>query len=377
MGNARVPQSRWDPILVLPSLDVSNPLECSLAAFVPADDDRVATACNAHPKLRLFLSRFTDAFRVNLRPTVLLLSTNAPATIRTADAIASFRDVIALSTIPMCRATRLRFDRMGSILYSDSFTYYPWTLDKNYENLTLNTPMLLALHDVEQFYGQAMPEVPHTRLTEFEIDQPLLAKLMERWVVAYSARTPEWNDLALFRSLNMAQEASRAPGPISNSTYDVGRLIALWVSAFEVLIHPGGKGTADLRAVYEGLGRVQWETDFCNEVVHRAYAGRIKEPPLRNAACWLYGELYRLRNMFLHGNPVDAISLKPPSGRANYAFYAAILYRLALTAFLNLIWPHSLPAAADRQARFDDMADRDNFLDFQRNFEMSLRTAWK
>lgn len=213
-------------------------------------------------------------------------------------------------------------------------------------------------------------------LTEYDVDGPLLGRLMDRWIATYETNDPDWSNLALFRSLNMAHEASRAPGSATVSVYDVGRLLALWVSAFEVLVHPGEGGRADLESVYEVLLRGGWETRFCRELVHKAYGGREPNPPSRNAPCWIYGELYKLRNSFLHGNSVKDISLSPPSGKAAYDFYAAVLYRLALTVFLDLTWKSKLEPSADQVARITDMFDRDNFLEHQLRYEHAVCTAW-
>lgn len=53
-----------------------------------------------------------------------------------------------------------------------------------------------------------------------------------------------WDDVALTRSLNMAYHASLLPAGTDTTFYDVGRIVSLWVSAFEILVHPGGNGQA-------------------------------------------------------------------------------------------------------------------------------------
>jgi hypothetical protein len=60
----------------------------------------------------------------------------------------------------------------------------------------------------------------------------MLAKeLLNRWVVRFSDEPVEWKDKALFRSLNMANEAGRIPSLSAGMFYDAGRQVALWVSA--------------------------------------------------------------------------------------------------------------------------------------------------
>jgi hypothetical protein len=74
---------------------------------------------------------------------------------------------------------------------------------------------------------------------ERDIDRPLAKALLERWVARFPQASMAWSDRALFRSLNMANEAARIPAPVASTFYDVGRTLALWVSAFEIVAHPG------------------------------------------------------------------------------------------------------------------------------------------
>src|SRR5216683_2644969 len=98
--------------------------------------------------------------------------------------------------------------------------------------------------------------------------------------------------------------------------YDVGRSISLWVSAFEILAHPGLGGNANLGKVYELLDKAAWDLKGSKEAPHEAFNGRNKPRILKRNGCWLYGELYHARNDFLHGNPVefDRLTIKT-SGR--------------------------------------------------------------
>ena len=81
---------------------------------------------------------------------------------------------------------------------------------------------------------------------ERDIDFPLARELLNRWIVRFSEDAVEWKDKALFRSLNMANEAGRIPALTAATFYDVGRSLALWVSAYEILAHPGGTGRIEL-----------------------------------------------------------------------------------------------------------------------------------
>jgi hypothetical protein len=89
----------------------------------------------AQPTFRRFLNRFTDNFGQNFEPTVLIVSANAPPAFRDIAALASFRDLIAISTITHSRALELLRRRGPRVMFGEAFAIYPWMLDRHYEDL--------------------------------------------------------------------------------------------------------------------------------------------------------------------------------------------------------------------------------------------------
>lgn len=59
--------------------------------------------------------------------------------------------------------------------------------------------------------------------------------------------------------------------------------------------------------------------------------------------CWMYGELYKARNDFLHGNPITGERLIVRPSQRSLFLYTAPLYRLALTGFLDLRFKRTVP----------------------------------
>ena len=147
----------------------------------------------------------------------------------------------------------------------------------------------------------------------------------------------------------MANQASLLPAGSDTTLYDVGRSIALWVSAFEILAHPGTRESG-LGPVYDLLENVSWELSRSRHRRYKAYAGRMKNRPRRPLACWIYGEIYSARNAFLHGNRVSQNRLIVKGSNRSLFQYAAPLYRLALTAFLPLSWCKPIPPMGDGTA---------------------------
>src|SRR5208282_3002693 len=125
----------------------------------------------------------------------------------------------------------------------------------------------------------------------------------------------------------------RSPPTQRSSLATHGRTIH-WVSAFEILAHPG---TSDVgyKQVYKLVEKTTWNLTECKEVVYEPY-GHKPGQPKRTLPVWLYGELNRARNDFLHGNPITDSRLIVPPGKQPLHLYAAPLFRMALAAFLDL-----------------------------------------
>jgi hypothetical protein len=247
-------------------------------------------------------------------------------------------------------------------------------VDRSGEDLIASTPAMLGTHDVDAFHGQSSPEMPVHTLSDYDIDHPLLDALIACWNRRYTAVRPDWGDRALFRSLNMANQASLTPAGTDTTFYDVGRTVALWVSAFEILAHPG-KGKTGPKAVYDMLDRAPWNHRRCRHNRYKAYMPGSKPANRRSLGCWLYGELYQARNHFLHGNPVRREDLIIKRAKRSLFQYAAPLYRMALSGFLQLRFAEPMPSATDSEAFGQHIARSMEFSGYQTTIEDGLLTA--
>ena len=201
----------WEPTLVMPNVDFMDSVGSHLVAIAGMDDSRVQALRQKHATLDAFLSRFTDEFRVPIRPSVVLVSKSAPRGIFTIDAISSFRDVVAMCAVPLSRALQLQYDRPFPIQYSNSLALYPWSISSDYKHLVLNTGALTSMNSVDKFQGRSSPEVSFHRVRESDLDTVLLEELIKRWKSRYEKKRTKWVDRALFRSLNMANQAAQIP----------------------------------------------------------------------------------------------------------------------------------------------------------------------
>lgn len=365
----------WKTIAVLANVEASEAIEGGQAAFVPTDDPRVQEIDKKYRRHRNFLRRFTDAFGVERRPTVLLVRSDASPHITTADALVSFRDVLSVSVVPRSRARSIRNDNSLGIYYSKAFEFYPWVLGKDYKDLIAVTPSMIAIHSVKKFRGQVAPEISGAKFSSTDLDQTLFDELTKRWRKSYRSRKPEWENVALMRSLSMAHQASQLPAPIATTVLDYGRLAALWVSAFEHLVNPGpsGGGYANQRKVYKLLEKAPWKMTENRTRNLKCWISKEKKTFVRRPLpSWLYHQLNDARNDFLHGNPIQKRPLHIPGSELNLLNFAAPLYRMALTSFLDLQWKGEFPLKADAKAFARAVGERQEFDFHQHDFEVAL-----
>lgn len=362
----------WTPIFVLPNIPLESAIGCELAALAPVSDFRVAAVRQAQPMFQSLLDRFSDNFGEKFEPAVLIVRADAPEAFRDVTALASFRDLVAISTITYSRALELRRPRGLRVMFGEAFAIYPWMLDRHYENMIGSTPAILGTHEVAKFNGQSSPAIFRRVLSERDIDQPLLAALMRCWRRRYEAVEPEWKDIALMRSLNMAYNASLLPAGTETTFYDIGRVVSLWVSAFEILVHPGGDGIANRDKVFELIERTPWKI-VANSARDLDTGG--KNQIKRTLASWLYQILYDNRNDFLHGNPVERANLFLPNSQRTVFEYAGPLYRLALTSFLPLVHDELVPPLSEPRALGAYIANNMEFMTPQIEAEEAILTA--
>jgi len=359
----------WTPIVALPNLDMRGKVECEHAAIVPPDDPRVDILRANHPRLTTFISRFRGQFGDQIWPSLVLLHASAPDSCRTAEAVTGLRDVIAVSVVPRARARRLQYGQANGLAFSTAFQLYPWMLDKQYEEMILTNSAAMGAHLLEAFHGQTFPEQGQMTVMEQDVDMPLANLLLNHWVLRFAAVPVAWADRALFRSLNMANEAAGIPAPTASTFYDVGRSLAHWVSAYEIMVHPE-VGISNKVKVAAELEKVQWLNAGLAALNHSSPGNPSQQKQL---ATWLCHKIYGLRDDFLHGNDVAGLALL--QNNKPMIDFAACLYRLLLTGFFDLHFHEQLPAGADAETIGKFAAARARFNSYQRLYEEALLTA--
>jgi hypothetical protein len=353
--------SDWTAVWAMPNVTLDDPVETSHAVLATLRDERLRAIVNRTPTLRKYLEKFRDEFGTQISPTVAMLREGSPEGVQTVAAFAGLRDAVCMSAIVFGRS--LAAQPQG-IPFSDSFEVYPWFPDSTLGNhVVAYTPALRELRNIERLLPQPAPALAERSLTTNNLDHVLLRALLARWEDCFAAGNQSIENRRLFRSLEMARAASRMPGGMDTTFYGEGRAVALWVSAFEILAHDGRH--VDFKQVLSLLGRVPWLRDQLR-VEDRTVVYR-RQPVQTNLAGFIYERLYRVRCDFLHGEAVTAATLKLDNQRPVEGF-AAPLFRLALTAFLDLRFSEALPSTPTN-------ADRGRYIARQMEFHSPQRLA--
>ena len=366
----------WYPAALLPNFKITrgSSIEARPAVFASVSDDRVRAVGAAYPAFKDLLGRFVNAFERKLDPSVLMFDPSCPEVHRSVQAMASMRDILSASIVPLARARFLNGRQTGPLCFSNAFDFYPWMIDRQFNDLMMFTPSTGGIDKVSDFRGQLSPEfVIPASVGDGDIDRAIFEALLSRWRAFYSRRSASSRQRSLLRSLNMAYHAGQLPGNQDTTEYDYGRLIALWVSALEILAHPG-RGRVDFWEVCDLLEGAHWDVRNNRRRAFKMRRQRDGHEVRQLYVCRVYEVLYKARNDFIHGNSIHQRSMYVGSHKVALHKLGALLYRMALSSVLDVRAPE-MPErwqARSSQEVGRRMADRMTFQSIHGDFEHAL-----
>jgi hypothetical protein len=74
--------------------------------------------------------------------------------------------------------------------YSNTFSFYPWLLDSNYDKVATQSIAVTGINTINSFQGHSSPAISFCRLMPNMIDDALLNELLQRWARRFSTETP-------------------------------------------------------------------------------------------------------------------------------------------------------------------------------------------
>jgi hypothetical protein len=359
--------AQWIFLYLMPHTGFNEPIEHGRLAIVPPSDPRLQALASSSPAVRQLTSRFTDSFGHAVEPSALLKRADAPASLDF-EAVVAFRNVVAISSMTDAWTMHFSGGTAQYPLWADYFDFYPLTatLDGHLFGQTVASAIVTW---ADNFVGQKAPHLQPTSYMSFGLDRPVLESCLAEWEQRFLRGRKTWRTRVLFRSLEIACQASRVPaiGTQRPTIHDMGVGIALWVSALEILSHPRTQW-ATLQTVLNLLDRAWWLDPRLGARRYRHRQGKNKTVSV-NLAAKLYCELYRARNDFLHGNPVTHHRLFPSkrAGGPMLLHCGPLIYRAALLAFLGYSRPQSKDLTSGKA-----LAEWMKANQLQRNFEKAF-----
>ncbi|MCU7497191.1 MAG: hypothetical protein HF314_14070 [Ignavibacteria bacterium] len=299
----------WIFISILPNLFINIPIETKYAAIVSQDDPRISSIKEKYPPVRDLLSSFININGATIKPAVLIVSKKVFRKKERHAAVVAFRNIAALCIIldgwiPVVHAKQ---PNVSTTLFSD---YYELFLLNGYNEkyYFVKSP---ALHDViykAKLKYQPNYSLPDTKNFFLFYDNKLFNALIKLWEEYFIYNKKEHQYSALLRSLQMAYSACKMATDNFSTLYDYGTKIGLWVSAFEILFHPGGSGTIRLADIIAKLNKYEFGEPKLQNCRFNVWINK-KLILDSNILGLIYKNIYDTRNDFFHGNSIERSKL--------------------------------------------------------------------
>lgn len=323
--------AKLDVAFVLPNLELTSPVETNYVGILPSSDPRVIQIAKRSPATHALINNFTNHRGGQITVSVMVVHKDAPKSVKDVAALVSFRNIYAVACVLQSWQFSIGSPNAWGTRFSDYYDFYPYAPTPDGEHL-FHIGHAFSIWDTpDNFRGQPYPEFSRNQLAlHTKYDEQLFSLLLKAWTTRFERDRKSWKSNKLFRSLAIAYHACSLPKKNGLWFYDFGVSIALWISAFEILAHPGRSSKSDLSAVLNLLSKAR----FRDAAVRRQR--KIKNPKnpnqTGNAAEFLYWRSYKSRNAFLHGNPVTDhdVLYKNRSRHSLLTSVAPILFTVAL-----------------------------------------------
>jgi hypothetical protein len=108
----------WIPMFALPNIGVEEPIEIDGLALASTSDQRIQVLAEEHDNFANYLESFRTEFGRSLQPSIIIRRDDTSDLYRSVEALAGFRDAIALSVVPFSWADLLIYEHSyGSSLF--------------------------------------------------------------------------------------------------------------------------------------------------------------------------------------------------------------------------------------------------------------------
>ena len=326
----------FTPKAILPNINVVDDIVTEHLALVSAASEIFQRASSE--AVKEFVGSFRNHLGRTVTPSVLMVADTPEASKISDTILADFRNAVSFSIIAKGKAEAGMTFMPGKLIrYSDSFKIFPYMQHHAGPAIMFRTPVEdgIMFTGGNKFYGAPSPEVQTREVTLADCDRPLMQEIISR-IPGTAGDNGLEGDPKLMRAMNMAFHASAMPSTFERTKFDKGRILGMWVSAFEILAHPGPGKKVNLSVVVDLLERNDWAHPKARKKFEIEYRRKPREVSI---ASRLYYEIYQARNSFMHGNPLPDGILSSEEGSPLFHF-APLVFRIALATYLGLEVDH-------------------------------------
>ncbi len=316
---------------MLPNLSIKEPLITEYACLVDKNDEKMKLLCSEAETVNELSNCFIDQRVKTVNPTFVLFRDEISGLDELHNCIVSFRNIVAISTILREWIPNILSGDSGidSVLYSDYFDLFPLSSygDKYY---TISTPASNSLVGNAKVKYQRNYVLPKLNFFHIDTNDEILNSLLKLWNEHFIKRRNN-KRVSLFRSLQIVYSACKMPVDNFSTIYDYGMKLGFWVSAFEVLFHPGKNNYIGYRDILKKLSEVKFKLSILNRKMYK-----IDNLLKSNVVGKAYKEIYDNRNAFFHGNTVkfNDLNLHKSDKYPSLTAIAHIIFLISLYSYL-------------------------------------------
>ena len=329
--------SNWEYIISVPGIKLSEPVNAKVIAFIGPNDERYEIISNTHENMRKYLDAFRDAFGNKLPPSIIIRKRKEKL-IEHWD-LACFRNIVAIPSVIKSRSMNYLNPFPNNVPFTDMFEFCLINIGKDYKYLVHRTPSETGANEIDKFSYIPNPAVIHPHIFKVEYDYHLMNALISLYDDRSTSKHIEELKNKVYRSLEMAFYALKTFTTNLGTVYDHGFVVSLWVPAFEILANPL-KQDVSYKDVEKLINKIPWHR---SELIKRNYKqvdykygkrAKYKRVSLPNQ---IYSRLRYVRNLILHGSPIDAVLLEPKRRKkwSPLIVQAPALYRCLLLSMLS------------------------------------------
>ncbi len=339
-------------VITIPSIDIQGSVSISDLALVGSKHELYGELQAENPVMAKYLAAFRSPTGKAIHPSTVVRDASLPKV--DANRLCRFRNAVAVSSVLLSRTNHYVKDDLlyGGAYCTDLFDFYPVSVSSDGTDLIGETVYERSVYmQVDEFLGSTTPAVIFTEQVAPVFDQYLMVWLLN--LLEHRARRKADIQIAnrVFRSIELAYHALRAPMVNLRTPTDFGVSLSLWGSAFDALAYPD-KGNVNRGHVLSLISTVAWQHQGLRRKVYadvtpckKGNRGRAKVTlPMQ-----VYIRLCLNRNEYVHGNP-DAQGRYEFVHRKNWGnlwFQVPALYRCVLCQCLSRYSAKTRPAFSD------------------------------